>query len=149
MREMLRAALDAASKAQDRRRLATLRLVNAAIEDRDAAARLAGRDKVSEDEVVQILRRMIAQRDDSARLYESRGQVDLAEEEKTEAAILGEFLPRQMDPEAMREACSAVIRSIGAHGLRDTGRCMNALKARHAGHMDFGKASSLVKQLLK
>jgi len=148
MRERINAALKQAMFDQDKRRISTLRLINAAIKDRDIAARSAGRDPVGEEEFLEILTKMIKQRLESARLYEEGHRLDLAEQEREEIAIIKSFLPRQLEDDEMRSVCAEAIKSTGAHGLRDMGRCMQALKERYAGRMDFGKASQIVKQQL-
>ncbi|MBH0236348.1 GatB/YqeY domain-containing protein [Methylobrevis albus] len=149
MRERLGEALKQALKTQDKRRTSTLRLISAAITDRDIAARSNGKERVSDEELLQILVKMIKQRDESARLYEDGGRIDLAEQEREELGIIREFLPRQFSEEEVRSACRVVVDETGAHGLRDVGRCMSALKERYPGKMDFAKASGVVKGLLK
>lgn len=129
--------------------MATLRLINAAIKDRDIASRTAGRDPVSDDEILGILAKMIKQRLESTRLYEEANRLDLAEEEREEICIIKEFLPRQLDEDEMREVCQEAIKATGSQGLRDMGKCMAALKERYSGRMDFGKASRLVKEELQ
>jgi uncharacterized protein YqeY len=148
MRERINAALKQAMLDQDKRRISTLRLINAAIKDRDIAARSAGRDPVGEDEFLEILTKMIKQRLESARLYEEGHRLDLAEQEREEIAIIKSFLPRQLEEDEMRSVCAEAIKATGSHGLRDMGRCMQALKERYAGRMDFGKASTVVRGLL-
>jgi len=148
MRERINEALKQAMLAQDKRRMCTLRLVNAAIKDRDIAARGAGKDPVSEEGISEILVKMIKQRIESARLYEEGNRLDLAEQEREEIAIIKEFLPEQLDEAAVESVCAEAIKATGAHGLRDMGKCMQALKARYAGRMDFGKASTVVKGML-
>ncbi|WP_150523975.1 GatB/YqeY domain-containing protein [Roseibium sediminis] len=149
MREKITAALKAAQDDEDKRRMATLRLVQMAIKDRDAAARENGRDGVSEDDVLEILQKMVRQRDQSAAEFEEAGQLDRAEQERLERSIISEFLPTQIDDAEMRAICEATLRDIDAHGLRDIGRCMSTLKERYPGQMDFVQASCLVKDLLK
>jgi uncharacterized protein YqeY len=148
MRESLNEALKQATLKQDRRRMNTLRLIIAAIRDRDIAARSAGKERVSDDEVLEILAKMIKQRLESARLYEEGGRLDLAQEERDEIAIIQSFLPRQLTEEEIRACCEEAVKATGAHGLRDMGKCMAALKARYAGQMDFAKASAVVKSML-
>ena len=148
MRERINAALKQAMLDQDKRRISTLRLINAAIKDRDIAARSAGRDPVGEEDLLEILMKMIRQRLESARLYEEGHRLDLAEQEREEIAIIKAFLPKQLEEEEMRSVCAEAIKATGSHGLRDMGRCMQALKERYAGRMDFGKASQIVKQQL-
>jgi uncharacterized protein YqeY len=149
MRERFDAALKDATLKQDKRRMATLRLINAAVKDRDIAARTAGRDPVSDDEILEILGKMIKQRLESTRLYEEANRLDLAEQEREEIEIIREFLPQQLNEEEMRAVCEEAIKTTGSQGLRDMGKCMAALKARYAGRMDFGKASRMVKEQLQ
>jgi uncharacterized protein YqeY len=149
MRERFDAALKDATLKQDKRRMATLRLINAAIKDRDIAARTAGRDPVSDDDILEILAKMIKQRVESAQLYEEANRLDLAAEEREETEIIKEFLPEQLGEEEMRTVCAEAIKATGSQGLRDIGKCMAALKSRYAGRMDFGKASRLVKEQLQ
>ncbi len=149
MRERINAALKQAMLSQDKRRICTLRLINATIKDRDIAARGAGKDPVSEDGINEILMKMIKQRLESARLYDQGHRPDLAEQEREEIAVIKEFLPEQLDEATMQSVCAEAIKATGAHGLRDMGKCMAALKARYAGRMDFGKASSVVKGMLQ
>ena len=149
MRERFTTALKDATLKQDKRRMATLRLINAAIKDRDIAARTAGRDPVGDDEVLEILGKMIKQRLESTRLYEEGNRLDLAEQEREEIEIIKEFLPQQLGEDEMRSVCAEAIKTTGSQGLRDMGKCMAALKARYAGRMDFGKASQLVKEKLQ
>lgn len=148
MRDVIDTALKDALKTQDKRRTATLRLVRAAIQDRDIVNRGNGRDPVSGDDILQILIKMVKQRDESAKAFEEGGRLELAEQEREEIAIIREFLPVQLGEEQMKAACRQVIGEIGADGLRDMGRCMNALKEKFPGKMDFGKASGIVKELL-
>jgi len=149
MRERFDAALKDATLKQDKRRMATLRLINAAVKDRDIAARTAGRDPVSNDEILEILSKMIKQRLESTRLYEEASRLDLAEQEREEIEIIKEFLPQQLNEDEMRTVCEEAIKATGSQGLRDMGKCMAALKARYAGRMDFGKASRMVKEQLQ
>lgn len=148
LRDDINTSLKEAMKAQDKRRLGTLRLVNAAIKDRDIEARGQGKDPLSDDELLGLLAKMIKQRDESARVYEEAGRADLATQEREETAIIQSFLPAQMSEAEAQAAIAAVIAEIGAHGLKDMGRTMAALKERHTGVMDFGKASGTVKAML-
>ncbi|MEI2302333.1 GatB/YqeY domain-containing protein [Ensifer sp. MJa1] len=149
MRDQFADALKEALKAKDARRTSTVRLIQAAIKDRDIANRGLGKDPVSDDEILQILAKMIKQREESARIYDEGGRPELAEQERQEIVIINHFLPAQLPEDKVRELCAAVIQETGAHGLRDMGKCMNALKERYPGQMDFAKASGLVKDLLK
>ena len=149
MRDQINAALKQAMLAGDKRRIATLRLINCAIKDREIAARTSGRDPVSEDDITEILAKMIKQRLESARLYEEGSRLDLAEQEREEIEIIRSFLPKQLDETKVKTACQQVINEIGADGLRDMGKCMSTLKERFAGQMDFAKASGIVKEMLQ
>lgn len=142
-------ALKAALKAQDKNRLSTLRLIQAAIKDRDIASRTDGPDAgVSDDQVLEVLTKMIKQRRDSVALYEQGGRLELAQKELDEIAVIESFMPAQMSEEEVKAAVSAVVAELGATGLKDMGKVMAELKSRHAGQMDFGKAGAVVKGLL-
>ncbi|WP_152599614.1 GatB/YqeY domain-containing protein [Hoeflea sp. BAL378] len=149
MRERFTEALNNAIRAKDPRRVSTLRLIQAAIKDRDIANRGAGKDPVSDEEILQILTKMIKQREESAAIYEENVRLELAQQERDEIAIIRQFLPEQMPEEKVREACASVVSETGASGLRDMGKCMNVLKERYPGKMDFSKASGVVKGLLR
>ena len=148
MREKFNAALKEATLAQDKRRMATLRLINAAVKDRDIAARTAGREGVADEEILEIHAKMIKQRIESAQTYEEAGRLDLAQQEREETEIIASFLPRQLDEAEMADACREVVEEVGAESLKDMGKCMGALKQRYPGQMDFGKASKVVKDIL-
>ena len=148
MRDQINAALKDAMLSQDKCRVATLRLISAAIKDREIAARTAGRDPIQNTDITEILMKMIKQRLESARLYEEGNRLDLAAQEREEMAIIKSFLPEQMDEEQVRNVCAETVKTTGAAGLRDMGKCMQALKTRYAGRMDFGKASTVVRGLL-
>ncbi len=149
MREQLKQTLKDAMRAKDQRRISTVRLILAAIKDRDIAARSEDKtDGVDEAEILQILQKMVKQRREAADTYESAGRVELAEQEREEMGIIEEFMPRQMSDAEIDEAVSAVIAEIDAAGLKDMGKTMAALKDRHAGAMDFKKASAKVKAAL-
>ena len=149
LRQEITQALTTALKAQDKRRVSTLRLIIAAIKDRDIANRTAGKDPVNDEELLGILGKMVKQREESARIYEEGNRLELAEAEREEIAIINDFLPEQMSEDEIKKACEAVIAEIGAQGLRDMGKCMAVLKERYAGKMDFSKASALIKTLLQ
>ena len=151
MRTKLANALKDAMKAKDSKRLSTLRLINAAIKDRDIALRGEAdldAQEVSNDDILAILAKMIKQRNDSVKAYEEAGRVELAEGERGEIAIIQEFMPKQMDENEMQNAISAAIEKTGAESIRDMGRVMARLKSDFAGQMDFGKVGGLVKDHL-
>ncbi|MEA4837591.1 MAG: GatB/YqeY domain-containing protein [Rhodospirillaceae bacterium] len=146
LRQQLKDSLKAAMLEKDARRLSTVRLILAALKDRDIAARPEGRsDGISDDEILQMLQSMIKQRRDSIALYEQGGRADLARQEGEEIVIIQGFMPAQMSEAETEAAIAALIEEIGAASLKDMGRTMAALKERFAGRMDFGKASGLVK----
>jgi hypothetical protein len=148
-KERVSAALKEAMRSRDSVRLSTLRLINAAIKDRDIAARGEGEAAGLDDaEVRRILARMIKQRQESVRAYEEGGRLELAEQERAEIAVIEEFLPRQLDAGEVEAAIDAAIDETGAEGLRDMGRVMSALKARYTGRMDFGAVGPKVKARL-
>ena len=149
MRERFTETLNDAIRAKDTRRISTLRLILAAIKDRDIANRGTGKDPVSDDDILQILTKMIKQRDESAAIYEENARLELAQQERDEIAIIRQFLPEQLPEEKVRELCASVISETGSQGLRDMGKCMNVLKERYPGQMDFSKACGMVKGLLQ
>lgn len=148
MRTRINQDIKDAMKAGDKARLATLRLINAAIKDRELGVG-GPPTEVGEAEIVAILQKMVKQRRESIATYEQAGRTDLADQEKSEIAILDAYLPQQMDEPAVKAAVTALIAELGAAGPKDMGRVMGALKDRYAGQMDFGKASGAVKELLK
>jgi len=148
MREKINQALKSAMKNKEKTRIGTLRLINAAIKDREIAARSKDKDGVSDDEILEILARMIKQRRDSITAYEEGGRPELAAVEQAEIDIVTEFLPKQLDDEEIREICKNIIAELEATGLKDMGRTMGELKQRYTGEMDFGKASRCVKEML-
>lgn len=149
MRSELNEALKEAIKSQDKIRASTLRLVMAAVKDRDIAARTDdNRDGVSDAEIIDILSKMVRQRVKSATTYDDAGRVDLADRERAEIEIIQGFLPAQLSEDEIQSAVETTIASLEASSLKDMGRVMAALKEAYAGQMDFGKAGALVKQKL-
>lgn len=148
MRDTITAALQAATKAREARRVSTLRLISAAIKDRDIAARTAGKDQASDAELLELLSKMIKQREESQKIYAEAGRTELAAQEGEEVAIIREFLPKQLSEADMAKAIDEAIADVGAESVRDMGKVMAALKSRYAGQMDFGKASGAVKAKL-
>jgi uncharacterized protein len=137
-----------AMKAGDKDRLATVRMIQAALKDRDIEARGNGKEPVSDEEILALLQKMIKQRTESAAVYEQGGRPELAANERSEIAIIESFLPKQMDEAEIKAAVEAAISETGAAGPKDMGRVIGALKGTFAGRMDFGKASGLVKAAL-
>jgi uncharacterized protein YqeY len=148
MREAIKEALKAAMKARDAARIGTLRMISSAFKDRDIEARGKGKEAASDAELGAALAKMVRQREEAATAYDGGGRPELAAKERAEIEVIRVFMPKQMDEAGMRQAAEAAIAEIGAASPRDMGRVMALLKARHAGAMDFGKASALVKQLL-
>ena len=147
MREQLPALMKEAMKNGDKRRLATLRLIGAAMKDREIEARGTGKE-VGEEEEQAVLRKMVKQRQDSIAIYDGAGRTELADQEREELAIVSAFLPQQMDAVATRSAIAEAIAETGAAGPKDMGKVIAAIKSKHAGRIDFGKASGLVKEML-
>lgn len=149
IRSQLNEALKGAMKAKDDIAVRTLRLILAALKDRDIAARSRGKtDGVDDDEILGLFQTMIKQRRESIQLYEQGGRLDLAEQERAEIAVIERFLPQQMDESETQAAVDAVLAELGATGLKDMGRTMTELRSRYAGRMDFAKASAMVKAAL-
>jgi uncharacterized protein YqeY len=148
MRETITAALKHATKLQDKRRISTLRLVSAAIKDRDIAARTAGKTQATDAELLDLFAKMIKQREESQKIYADAGRAELAKQEGEEIEIIREFLPKQFSNKEMEKAIAAAIAESGASSVTDMGKVMVALKARYTGQMDFAKASALVKSKL-
>lgn len=149
MKEQISAALKESMKAKDTARLSTLRLVNAAIKDREIAAR--GSDEVvsvSDADITSILGKMVKQRKESAKAYEEGGRLELAEKELQEISIIEDYLPKQLDADETAAAVQEAIRATGAEGIRDMGKVMAALKAAYTGQMDFGSVGPMVKDQL-
>jgi uncharacterized protein YqeY len=149
IRETLSSAQKDAMKAKEAARLSTVRLILAAIKDKDIANRGLGKEQASEDEILQLLAKMIKQREESEKIYIEGGRPELAAKEREEIAVIQGFMPEQLSEEKVREICVAVVAELGAQGLKDMGKCVAALRERYAGQMDFAKASAILKELLK
>lgn len=148
MRDAISTALVTAQKAKDKRRVATLRLINAAINDRDIALRGKGKEKAADEEVLDILAKMVKQREESVKLYKQAGRVELETQELEEIVIIQEFLPQQLSEEETKAIVGELIAETGAESLRDMGKIMGLLKTRYRGQIDMGKAGSLIKSQL-
>ena len=150
MRSLLDKNLKEAIKLQEKQRLATLRLINAAIKDRDIAVRSEDNTEgVSDSEIILILSNMVKQRKQSIVQYEEGGRIELAERERQEIKIIEEFLPNQLNEQEIREEVSKIIESKDQLSIKDMGKIMGELKTKFSGRMDFGNASEIVKALLK
>ena len=149
LRPRITDALKIAMKSRNKAQVSTLRLIMAALKDRDIAARSNGNpDGVSDDDVLSMLQSMIKQRRESIKLYEQGGRMELVQQEAGEIAIIEDFLPQQMSEADITAAIDTAIAAIEATSLKDMGKVMGALKADHAGTMDFSKASAIVKERL-
>jgi hypothetical protein len=149
LRARLNDELKVAMKAKDQRATSTLRLILAALKDRDIAARDRGvTDGIGEDEIVEMMQKMVRQRRESIELYEKGNRPELAQQEAEEITVIERFLPKQLSEPEMQEAVASTIDEVGAKTIKDMGKVMAALKTNFAGRMDFGKAGALVKQKL-
>lgn len=149
LREKVNEALKSAMRNKEAARLSTLRLINAAIKDKDIAARGDGNDEgVGNDEILAILGKMVKQRQESARAYEEGGRLELAEKELSEIGVIEEFLPKQLDEDETDAAIAKAIAAVGAESIRDMGKVMGELKAKYTGQMDFGSVGPKVKAKL-
>lgn len=149
MRARINQDVKDAMKSGDKPRLATLRLITAAIKDRELGIGGGAPTEIGDQDVIAILQKMVKQRRESIATYEGAGRTDLADQEKAEIAVLEAYLPKQMDQAETQAAISALVAELGAAGPKDMGRVMGALKQRYAGTMDFGKASAILKEQLK
>jgi uncharacterized protein YqeY len=148
LRDKINDSVKVAMKAQDKARVSALRLVNAAIKNADIDAERTGKAAPSEDDLLGLLQKMIKQRQESVALYDQGGRKELADQERGEIEIIKGFLPQQLSDAEAKEAIAAAIKETGAVGMKDMGKVMAVLKERHAGRMDFGKASGQVKGML-
>lgn len=151
LRERVNSALKQAMKDKEAQRLATLRLINAAIKDLEIARRGSGgdgKDGISQGDVLAILGKMTKQRQESVRAYEEGGRLDLAEQERKEIAVIGEFLPRQLEEDEINAAIDKAMADVGASSVRDMGKIMGLLKEQYAGQMDFGAVGPKIKDKL-
>ncbi|WP_262296644.1 GatB/YqeY domain-containing protein [Microvirga sesbaniae] len=148
LRERFTAEMKEAMKAGDKGRLGAIRLIQAALKDKDIEARGNGKDPLSDEEILALLQKMVKQRQESIAMYEQGGRTELADQEKNEVAVISSYLPRQMDEAETRGAIEAAIAETGAASMKDMGKVVAALRAKYAGRMDFAKASGLVKDML-
>jgi uncharacterized protein len=149
LRDQLATQLKEAMKAKNAERLSTVRLIQAAVKDRDIANRGIGKEQASDDEILQILAKMVKQRDESAKIYEENSRPELAAKERAEITVIQDFMPKQLSDSEVRANVSAIIAETGAAGAKDMGKVMAALKEKYAGQMDFSKASGVVKDMLQ
>ncbi|MGA8172457.1 MAG: GatB/YqeY domain-containing protein [Methylocystis sp.] len=147
MREKITADLKTAMKAGDRATVDALRMINAALKDKDIEARGAGKT-VSEDDALALLQKMIKSRQESLDIYEKNNRPELADKERFEIGVIASYLPSQLSEAEVAEAIKAAVAELGATSIKDMGKVVAALKAKYTGRMDFGKASALVKAAL-
>jgi uncharacterized protein YqeY len=148
LRDRITSELNRAMKARDAVRVSTLRLVHAAVHDRDIAARASDRTGCEEAEIAGLLAKMVKQREQSSKIYDAAGRPELADREREEIAVIRELLPEQLDGEALQAAARAVVDELGASGLKDMGRSVEALKARYPGRINVATAAAEIKRLL-
>jgi uncharacterized protein YqeY len=148
LRDKINDGVKDAMKSQDKLRLSTLRLVNAAIKNADIEARGAGKEPIDDGALLALMQKMIKQREESAELYEKGGRQELAAQERGEIAVIAGFLPKQMSDDEMAAAIAAAIAEAGASSMKDMGKVIGVLRGKYAGQMDFGKASGIVKAKL-
>jgi uncharacterized protein YqeY len=149
LREQFNEQIKEAMKAKDAKRLSTLRMVTAAMKDRDIAARTeTSRELLGDDEILTLLAKMIKQREESAAAYDTGNRPELAAGEREEIDIIRSFMPKQMSAEETKAAAQAVVTETGATAMKDMGKVMAVMKERYAGQMDFAKASAVVKDIL-
>ena len=149
LREKITADMKDAMRAGEKAKVSTLRLMNNAIKQADIEARPKGVEAISDAEVLQVFAKMIKQRRDSVEQFTAGGRPELAESEQAEIAVIESYMPKQMSDDEVKAAATAIIGEIGAAGMKDMGKVIAAMKEKFAGQMDFGKASGLVKDLLK
>jgi uncharacterized protein len=148
MRAKITEDVKTAMKAGEKDRLSTLRMMQAAIKDRDIANRGLGKEAAGEDELLQILTKMVKQREESAAIYDKGGRPELAAKEREEIGFIQAYMPKQLSDEETKSAIAAIIAETGAASIKDMGKVMAELRAKFSGQMDFGKASGVIKSLL-
>ncbi|MFY9293823.1 MAG: GatB/YqeY domain-containing protein [Methylorubrum rhodinum] len=148
LRERITAEMKDAMKAREQQKLSTIRMIQAALKDKDIEARGLGKGETSDEDILALLQKMIKQRQEAANVYEQGGRPELAESERAEAQIIQTFLPQQLDEAETKAAIADAIAETGAAGPKDMGKVIGALKGKYTGRMDFGRASALVKDAL-
>jgi uncharacterized protein YqeY len=148
LRENINNAVKEAMKAKDERKLSTLRMVNATIKNADIDARGQGKPPLSDGDLLGVLQKMIKQRQEAVELYDKGGRAELAAAEREEIAVISAYLPKQMSEDEVKAAIAAAIAETNAAGMKDMGKVISVLRGKHAGQMDFGRASGLVKAAL-
>ena len=149
LREKINQQFNTALKNKNKTLVSTLRLIIAAIKERDIANRKGGKkEEVKDQEIIKVLQKMKKQRQDSASLYEKGGRQELLNVEKAEIEVIDTFLPKQLNEEETKKICKEIIESIGASSIKDMGKIMGSLKKKHSDSIDFSKANLIIKGLL-
>jgi uncharacterized protein len=148
LRERFTTEMKEAMKAGEKGRLGAIRLIQAALKDKDIEARGAGKEPLSDEEILALLQKMVKQRQESITMYEQGGRAELAQQERDEVTVISSYLPQQMDEAETKAAIEAAIAETGAASMKDMGKVVGVLRGKYAGRMDFAKASGLVKDLL-
>ena len=140
--------LNQALKAKDKNTYPTLRLIVSAIKDAEIASRSKAQKEIKDNDIISLLKKMIKQRNESCEVYEKAGRKELLENEKKEITVINSFLPKQLDEEETKKVCEETVKAVGATSMKDMGKIMGALKAKHADTLDFSKVSKILKELL-
>ena len=148
LRDEFNTIMKDAMRSGDKLKLATIRMITAALKDRDIEARGQGKEPLSDDDILGLLQKMVKQRQESQKIYEDAGRADLADKDRDEVAIIMGFMPKQMDEAEVKAAIAAIVAETGAQSVKDMGKVMAALKERYSGKMDFAKANGHVKAAL-
>jgi uncharacterized protein len=148
MREKITEDVKIAMKAGEKDKLSTLRMMQAAIKDRDIANRGLGKEAAADDELLQLFTKMVKQREESAAIYDKGGRPELAAKEREEIGFIQAYMPKQLSDDETKLAIAAIIAETGAASIKDMGKVMAELRAKYSGQMDFGKASGVIKGLL-
>ena len=148
LRKKIDDMLNEALKAKDKNTYPTLRLIVSAIKDAEIAGRSKGQKEIKDSDIISLLKKMIKQRNESCEVYKKAGRNELLESEKKEIDVISKFLPKQLSDEETKQICQEVIKTTGASSMKDMGKIMGALKAKHADSLDFSKVSVILKGLL-
>ena len=140
--------LNQALKAKDKNTYPTLRLIVSAIKDAEIASRSKAQKEIKDNDIISLLKKMIKQRNESCEVYEKAGRKELLENEKKEITVINSFLPKQLDEEETKKVCEETVKAVGATSMKDMGKIMGALKAKHADTLNFSKVSKILKELL-
>jgi len=148
LRERFPADMKEAMKAGEKAKVAAIRLISAALKEKDIEARGAGKGEATDEEILGVLQKMIKQRQESIAIYDANNRPELAEGERVEVAVISSYLPKQMSDDEVKAAIDAAIAETGATAVKDMGKVIGSLRAAYAGQMDFGKVSPMVKAAL-